>query len=1008
MAITPNAWKGKHSLIEYILPAQKVSAEAQKERKAGAGQTLTSLGSYWKGRKPLVLVKACILGALLPETDNSEKDLAIFEKLMAMDDEAFLRRQFKPSCLDVAKRLIPLGCMSKDDAESLIVVERYQSEGARIEWKTEPFTLDKLDEISRSKKIRLAWGKDIAKECISKWQIKWVQSFDYLERVSGAKRPEELDQIALYAPIWDEVNKHLGVSATSIPELVEQLGVLRFGTRPKVGDPFCGGGSIPFEAARMGCDVYASDLNPIACMLTWGALNIIGANKRKRQLIEEIHTSVIESVIQEMDALDIEYDDAGNKAKAYLYCLETRCPHTGWRVPLFSSQVISTKHNVIARLVPNKEQKCFDIDVVTGVSHEDLATASTGTVQDGDLVYSLYNEEYRTPIKTIRGDYRLHDGSTGNRLRKWSKSDFIPSHDDIFQERLFCIQWITKDTLGSPRPKIFFATVNEDDLAREQKVESIIRENLINWQKQGLIPDMPIEPGTKTDEPIRTRGWTYWHHLFSPRQILLLYILNKNLDNNPLANLILANELNFHSKLCGINPRTSNSGREMCIDRVFINQALNTLTTYGVRSSAYLADNTNSIKWFSLPNVTNSVKTKKAADINSRCSYWITDPPYGDAVYYHEITEYFISWLRGCPREEFKDWIWDSRRALAIQGKGENFRSNMISSCRAMAEHMPDNGMQIVMFTHQDAGVWADLAAIVWGAGLRVSAAWYIATETTSELKKGGYVQGTVLLVLRKRLEDESAYRDELVEEVRNEVSRQIDTMTGLNQRVKGNGRAENLFEDADLQMAGYAAALRVLTGYRHIDGRDMTSEALRPRHPGEVDLVKEIIDFAVQVANEHLVPEGMPPKLWDTCSGSERFYLKMLELEADGLKKLDNYQNFAKAFRVSDYGSLMGSVKPNSSRLKRAGEFKKVGFDGEFGCSPLRAVLFALWELQKDIDCDEVMQHLRDMIPSYHSRREDLMAFCQYIAQRRESMVPDEAQAARILMARIKNERLG
>ena len=66
--------------------------------------------------------------------------------------------------------------------------------------------------------------------------------------------------------------------ADSMPELMEQLGILRFGQRPRVGDTFCGGGSIPFEAARLGCDVYASDLNPVACMLTWGALNIIGAS----------------------------------------------------------------------------------------------------------------------------------------------------------------------------------------------------------------------------------------------------------------------------------------------------------------------------------------------------------------------------------------------------------------------------------------------------------------------------------------------------------------------------------------------------------------------------------------------------------------------------------------------------------------------------------------------------------------------------------------------------------
>ena len=58
------------------------------------------------------------------------------------------------------------------------------------------------------------------------------------------------------------MNAHLGTNAHSFPDLVEQLGVMRFGHRPKVADTFCGSGQIPFEAARLGCDVYASDLNP--------------------------------------------------------------------------------------------------------------------------------------------------------------------------------------------------------------------------------------------------------------------------------------------------------------------------------------------------------------------------------------------------------------------------------------------------------------------------------------------------------------------------------------------------------------------------------------------------------------------------------------------------------------------------------------------------------------------------------------------------------------------------
>jgi putative DNA methylase len=56
------------------------------------GKTLTALGSYWKGRKPLILNKAYILGCLLPATDDPRRDLEIFEQLMAMDDESFVAR----------------------------------------------------------------------------------------------------------------------------------------------------------------------------------------------------------------------------------------------------------------------------------------------------------------------------------------------------------------------------------------------------------------------------------------------------------------------------------------------------------------------------------------------------------------------------------------------------------------------------------------------------------------------------------------------------------------------------------------------------------------------------------------------------------------------------------------------------------------------------------------------------------------------------------------------------
>ena len=72
-------------------PIARLSAESYKERKANNGQTLTRLGKWW-GRKPLVLVRAAILGMLMPASADARRDREVFLQLLTMDDDgAWLR-----------------------------------------------------------------------------------------------------------------------------------------------------------------------------------------------------------------------------------------------------------------------------------------------------------------------------------------------------------------------------------------------------------------------------------------------------------------------------------------------------------------------------------------------------------------------------------------------------------------------------------------------------------------------------------------------------------------------------------------------------------------------------------------------------------------------------------------------------------------------------------------------------------------------------------------------------
>ena len=938
--IVPFSLKDAPALIEKLLPVQKLSVEAYKENQAVHGKTLTALGSYWKGRKVLILNKAVILGSLLPVTADLRRDLEVFELLMSMDLESMK---------------------------------------GRLANKVSGSAFDEL------RANRFALG--------------------YKQLVDQASRPEEcLSEISDH--IWTQVNNHLGTKAFSFPELTEQLGIMRFGHRPKVADTFSGSGQIPFEAARLGCDVYASDLNPIATMLTWGALNIVGADAGERAELEQSQKHLIKIVRDQIDDLQIESDGAGWRGKVYLYCLEVTDPATGWKVPLMPSRIVSKGFRVVAKLVPDFANKRFNIDLLQNATDKDLNEAVKGTITGGEVVYALEDIEHRIKLSTLRGDHKLPNGTNANRLRMWEKSDFMPRPDDLYQERLYAVQWM-KDGVVDRTTKSEFRPVTDDDLRREQLVNEYVTAHLAEWQEAGWAPDMRIEPGYNTDQPIRERGWTYWHHLFNPRQLLIAALINQHSDAR--LKFGFAQMLNLDSRLCIWHNSAGGGGMTV---GVFTSQALNTLYNYGTRGFDYLSPFLEmNYKSFPLDqDVHAEIQALPASSTSTPFDIAVTDPPYGDAVKYEEIYEFFIAWLRKNPPPEFADWTWDSRRALAIKGEDHNFKAEMVAAYKAMTNCMPDNGIQVIMFTHQSGAIWADMSNIVWASGLQVSAAWYVVTETDSALRQGQYIKGTILLVLRKHLDNKATSRDELAYEIEDEVKSQVELLTGLNQDSKDLYRDENLFEDADLQMAGYAAALRVLTKYTTIDGVDMTQEALRPRVKKQKTLVDELIDFAVAKANEYLVPQGLTQDVWDKLTGIERFYLKMVDMESKDVFVLSNYQNFAKAFKVQDFSPLMAETKANNARLKDAVALNKryMGASDEFGPTLVRTVLYGIYQLAStSVGGDRVIAEVKSLVANYYQNRELLIAISDYLAKKRATLNPEESSAAGILRDLVRNERM-
>ncbi len=937
------------AFIETQFPIARLSAESYKERKSVAGQTLTGLGKWW-GRKPLILVRASILGMLMPASNNPKKDREVFLKILTMDDAGAWDR-----CKPTVRR------------------------------KTNRAAFDALP---------------------------------YAARIAECERPENVAGPS--AAAWAEINAHLGTTATCLTDLVEQLGQRQFGHTPRVGDSFCGGGSIPFEAARIGCEAFGSDLNPVAGLLTWASLNLLGGGKAVQDEVRRVQEQVFATADKQITDWGIEHNERGERAEAFLYCVEVKPEGCDYYIPLAPSWVISEKYRIVASWQREAGSDRLQ-PTVAAVNEAELKRykEKKGATVGDSRVIDPFDASRSWSVEGLRGP----EG-----LRRWTNDDLVPRPGDVFQERLYCIRWINAQ--GDRR----YAAPEAADLAREAKVLALLRERFAEWQREGFIPSRAIpESGAETDRLFRERGWTHWHHLFTPRQLLVhgLFAGQFNLRNreksmSAAALLAIGRFANWNSRLCQwLQSQGSGGGKA-----TFSNQALNTLFNFSVRPITTLATVYLDLEARRIKPSKSRILLADARDLRDTCDLWITDPPYADAVNYHELADFFLAWYDKQLAKAFPDWLADARAELAVRGDGEDFRRSMVEIYQNLARHMPDNGLQMVMFTHQNPAVWADLGMILWAAGLKATAAWTISTETEAAgIKKGNYVQGTVCLVLRKRSGNDAGFLDEVYPLVEDEVKRQIAAMQALDEGGEPN------FNDADYQLAAYAAALKVLTHYGSIEGRDVEHEVFAQRAKGEQSDFQKVIERAIGIACDYLVPRGLDG-VWRDLSLAERYYLRALDIESRGERRQGMYEELARGFGVTDVKPLLKNDKANGARVLtptgmgagllgaiagraaapagalparrgRAGAGEAHPFAG----APLRHLLFAIRETtRQDKDPESGRQYLRDILgPGYWGVRERLVVLSDWLAQLANAAGMDEwqadADAARILAGRLRND---
>jgi len=968
------------SLLEVQFPIAQLSLESFLERDARTGKILNSLGKWW-GTKPIVLTRAVILASLFEASDDPERwpqDLEIFFKLMCFDSAGMWKRRNEELAENSSKPPHPRFVELCHPLARLDEADLFKSNKA---WRP------RLSDEDRARR-----------EALEK-RVFWT--LDHATQRHYTGRVEEIDGPPQES--WKEINAYCGTHASSLPEWVAQRSERRFGRRLCVGDAFSGMGSIPFAAAELGCDVFASDLNPVASLLSWGALKLIAGPKK-------FHAQVMaaqDEIYREMDAwymkVGLEISAEGWRATLHFYCVEITVPEwEGWRIPILGSlQVLKSAAGIWLELIPVESKKCFDFKIHEG--GKGFVDAATGTKDGPDIVcpqslWDIFHRHKKTDNKTrtIKLDTLIekHGG-----LRRWEKSDFTPRPDDFYGERLYCIRF------ENNKGKTVFREPQPHDLTLEAEVTARVQKHFATWQMEGWIPDWRIQDGVETARLFRERGWTHWHHLFTPRQLLMAAEYSRRISKQPVnvrpaLVLALGQIINYNARLCRWH-----SGGNSAIE-VFYNQALNTLINFVARGWAMMKNPANP-RHFSCPTEAKiATHLNDARLVEQACDFWITDPPYADAVNYEELSEFFLAWYKPHLQACFPDWYTDSKRDHAVKGDDAPFRLAMAECYARLAERTPDNGLQVLMFTHKDTDVWEDLALIMWAAGLQVKQVWSIATETgAGAIKKGNYVQATYNMVLRKRPKTAPmGFAEMVIPQINSRVK---EVITHMRESQVQAGNLSCGYTDTDYMLAAQAVAAEVVTGFSSIDGIDLDEELRtlnKERRQHGASVLREMMNQAKRTAVDFLVPLGLEEHLkrspdgtsayqfWRALAPEEKFLLKALELEAGGVEKIGAFQDLGRAYGIADYEALLGPVKANQARTKLPAEFPRpdvTRWDDipanereQFSHSITRHVFHALQLLGDGAESDRAVKHLVDSTNFWQDRQGKHLVILGYLYQ--------------------------
>ena len=640
--------------------------------------------------------------------------------------------------------------------------------------------------------------------------------------------------------------------------------------RPVVLDPFAGGGSIPFEALRLGLTVHANELNPVAAVILKATL--------------EYPARFGEGLANEIEAWGRRWAERarrdlepffpvrnGEKVLAYIWARTVRCPDCNLVIPLSPNWWLSKDENgrsgLATRIVvpeDSRETRC-SFEVPVEVRPGSAYNPSEGTWRDGDAQCPRCR-------LTVEADYVKAEAQAGR-----------------MGSQLYAV------VVDRGRGREYRAPT-EADLKAVEAAELEYRRNVGAWLRQALLPSQTIPEGLKTREPLNY-GMHFWHRLFSPRQALVMAtyvrhlkalkeeirrVLPRDRADAVLTYLAFAlnKAANYNSRMSiwdYLRLRVGNTfdrhdfsfksshGEFDGAHQLLPWAVMQIVDAYGgiarlIPTHAFVPTQSNG----TAPQLVETYRGATAPLLEARsdaadrlvitqedAAYLAhlpnesvhlicADPPYYDNVMYGELSDFFYVWERLVLSDVYPDWFrtelvdkaeeavanparFRGGRRVRDQAK-RHYEAKMQACFREAYRVLHRRGVFTLMFTHKSVEAWDALATALIQAGFEITASWPVHTESEKSLHqaKKNAVQSTILLVCRKRQGNgRGAWFDDILPELRQTA------------RTKAEEFQKMGLTGVDLYIAVFGPALQVLSHHWPVKNSD--GSLLRPEQALDV-----------------------------------------------------------------------------------------------------------------------------------------------------------------------------